>query len=432
MGCRRCCYRIGGGPFANFRFRHILQKIDLSGEIQYNIIFDFAVIGWYDLEGLSIMRQADQKSEISGRNLNIAFPHLHWFWVPAAALIQGLGHTAVIPPSITRKTYDLGTRLAPEGICLPFKLTLANMLQAVDNGADTWLMAGGIGPCRFGYYSNLHMAIAKELGVDILSLELDPGVTLRSNFGQLRDTLFANSKPIGIMLAIIRSWRKLRYCCKIERATNHYAPHSSNSKQIYRYADLAYESIHSTNSARQMRATYRKTVSMYKKITREQPANQPVLKVLIIGEIYTVLEPRSNLYIEKKLASLNVSVVRHLWLDHWILENLVQAPIRPFRNWIHRVRTHRFLDYAIGGHGLENCAQVTHMVGHKKIDGIIHVYPFGCIPEIVAKSILPKLTENYEIPLLSIAVDEQTAEAGLKTRLEAYCDLIRRSKVPRG
>jgi predicted nucleotide-binding protein (sugar kinase/HSP70/actin superfamily) len=53
------------------------------------------------------------------------------------------------------------------------------------------------------------------------------------------------------------------------------------------------------------------------------------------------------------------------------------------------------------------------------------VAPFTCIPEIVAKSILPRVSQDFRIPVLSLTIDEQTGRAGVETRLEAFIDLLR-------
>jgi predicted nucleotide-binding protein (sugar kinase/HSP70/actin superfamily) len=50
--------------------------------------------------------------------------------------------------------------------------------------------------------------------------------------------------------------------------------------------------------------------------------------------------------------------------------------------------------------------------------------PFGCMPEIVAESILPRIYEDYGVPVMTLMVDEMTGEAGYFTRLEAFVDLL--------
>jgi predicted nucleotide-binding protein (sugar kinase/HSP70/actin superfamily) len=59
---------------------------------------------------------------------------------------------------------------------------------------------------------------------------------------------------------------------------------------------------------------------------------------------------------------------------------------------------------------------------------MIQLAPFTCIPEIVARTILPTVSRDYDIPVLTFFLDEQTGKAGMLTRLEAFTDLMRRKK----
>jgi predicted nucleotide-binding protein (sugar kinase/HSP70/actin superfamily) len=53
------------------------------------------------------------------------------------------------------------------------------------------------------------------------------------------------------------------------------------------------------------------------------------------------------------------------------------------------------------------------------------------MPEIIADSILPNVVKDFDIPLLTLVIDEQSGRAGLVTRLEAFIDLlINRRRVP--
>ncbi|MDD2496943.1 MAG: hypothetical protein PHY90_02230 [Desulfitobacteriaceae bacterium] len=61
-------------------------------------------------------------------------------------------------------------------------------------------------------------------------------------------------------------------------------------------------------------------------------------------------------------------------------------------------------------------------------DGIVHLMPFGCLPELISQSIMPKVSEDLDIPVLTLSLDEQTGRANSLTRLEAFVDLIRTRK----
>jgi predicted nucleotide-binding protein (sugar kinase/HSP70/actin superfamily) len=87
-----------------------------------------------------------------------------------------------------------------------------------------------------------------------------------------------------------------------------------------------------------------------------------------------------------------------------------------------------FLKYPLGGKARESIGSAI-MFKEEGWDGMIHLYPFTCMPEIISRSILPEISRKYDLPILSLVLDEHTGEAGLKTRLEAYVDLLDRKKT---
>ena len=81
----------------------------------------------------------------------------------------------------------------------------------------------------------------------------------------------------------------------------------------------------------------------------------------------------------------------------------------------------------IGGDALE-CVSDVAFADMKHRDGIIHVSPFTCMPEIMSQNIFPAMREDHNIPILTLVMDEQSGKAGYITRLEAFVDLMRRKK----
>jgi predicted nucleotide-binding protein (sugar kinase/HSP70/actin superfamily) len=77
----------------------------------------------------------------------------------------------------------------------------------------------------------------------------------------------------------------------------------------------------------------------------------------------------------------------------------------------------------VGGEGRETIGSVV-IFAEREFDGVIQLLPFGCMPENIATSIIPKVQEKHDIPVLTLAFDEQSGRAGLVTRLEAFLDLL--------
>lgn len=59
-----------------------------------------------------------------------------------------------------------------------------------------------------------------------------------------------------------------------------------------------------------------------------------------------------------------------------------------------------------------------------RISGIIQLSSFNCGPDSVITEYLYDFTKKHKLPFLSLILDEQTGEAGINTRLEAFFDTI--------
>lgn len=59
------------------------------------------------------------------------------------------------------------------------------------------------------------------------------------------------------------------------------------------------------------------------------------------------------------------------------------------------------------------------------VDGIIYISSFGCgVDSIIADLCERTVRKLSSIPFLLLTLDEHTGEAGIKTRIEAFCDMI--------
>ena len=93
----------------------------------------------------------------------ISFPNLANYDVPVKFLFEKLTDYEVRKsPPMTRKTLELGSKYSPDYVCMPFKYTLGNYIESLDNGANILIQAGG--GCRFGYYFELQKKILEDLG----------------------------------------------------------------------------------------------------------------------------------------------------------------------------------------------------------------------------------------------------------------------------
>jgi len=189
------------------------------------------------------------------------------------------------------------------------------------------------------------------------------------------------------------------------------------ANQIYREAIKAIDKTAERKEVKKITGEY---IDKLGQISKEE--NAKPIKVSIVGEIYVVIEPFANMDLEVELGKLGVEVERTMTLSRWIKYSLFLNPLG-IDEWrdVHKAAM-PYLKRDVGGDGWESVGEkVLH--AREGYDGIIHVAPFTCMPEIVAQNIMPSTKED--IPVLTILCDEQMAKPGMITRLEAFVDLLK-------
>jgi predicted nucleotide-binding protein (sugar kinase/HSP70/actin superfamily) len=163
--------------------------------------------------------------------------------------------------------------------------------------------------------------------------------------------------------------------------------------------------------------------------TPHDPTRRPV-RIATTGEYYAVLEPFFNLDLERELGRLGAEVHRTLMMSHWARGMLILEALGfPRRPEIHKAAK-PYLRWDVAGEGWVTVGQ-TVIHAQKGFDGMIETLPFTCIPEIAALNILPRISREYNLPIISFIFDEQTGRAGMRTRLEAFVDLLLRRREVR-
>jgi len=358
--------------------------------------------------------------------MRIGVPHMGNLYIPLKAMFDWLNLDYVIPPVNNQHTLSLGVRYSPEGTCIPFKLTLGNLIEAAELGADTLLMPAGSGICRLGYYAKTQQEVLRSLGYDAEIVSV--GVSEHKLVGLLETIkrLSNNAPWLKIISAFRFGLAKLNLLDNLERAVQKVRPVERIKGTANRLLDQSIKDTEQASDYKSLKQLKRDYLEKLEQVERDDSA-QPLV-VGVIGEFYVLLEPFSNLDVEKELGKLGVEVRRNLFTSGWTKFSFFLNPLGVDE----KKRSHRaampYLKRDIGGEGWESVGEkVLHANDY---DGLVHLAPFTCMPEIVAQNIMPSTKEN--IPVLTIICDEQLAKPGMLTRLEAFVDLLkhrRRSRV---
>ncbi len=354
--------------------------------------------------------------------MRIAIPHLGNLYIALEALFGKLDVDYISPPQITQRTLSLAIKQSPEGLCIPFKLTLGNLIEVAELGADTIVMPGGYGTCRLGYYARIQEQILRDMGYDVEMVQM--GVSEQKLIGMLNIVKrLANDAPWPKIIGAFRFCiKKLDALDRVERTVQKVRAveiEKGTADKIYREAIAAIAEADDARSVKMAEQDY--TDRLHR--VPENPGYKPLV-VGVTGEFYVLLEPFSNLDIESELGKLGVEVRRTTFTSEWTKFTMFLNPLGvDEKERIHRAAS-PYLKRDIGGDGWESIGEK--VLHSNEYDGLVHLAPFTCMPEIVAQNIMPKTKEN--IPVLTIICDEQITKTGMLTRLEAFVDLLERKR----
>jgi predicted nucleotide-binding protein (sugar kinase/HSP70/actin superfamily) len=360
--------------------------------------------------------------------MKVTYPHMGSLSLAMHGLLSGLGLEVVPPPPITKKTIDLGVRHSPEFACFPLKINMGNFIEALSAGADTIVMAGGTGPCRFGYYAEVQREILKDLGFNFKMIVLEPPQGQAGLLLERLKPLRANVTWRELSALLLLTWRKVKAMDRLHARLLQVRPGETVCGASTRAYEQALAALAAARSSRELGRALREGLSALNRVPVRHGPDR--LRIGLVGEIYMLLEPYANLQMEKLLGEMGVTVERSIYISHWIKEHLVLSSLRLKGSRNINKAAAPYLNHFVGGHGRESVGK-TVLYARRGFDGVIHILPFTCTPEIVAQSILPAVSEEQGIPVISFSLDEQSGEAGFVTRLEAFLDLLRQKRLSR-
>jgi len=353
----------------------------------------------------------------------ISFPNMGPNWVAFKTLFTSLDLDVVVPDPTNREAIKIGVKYSPEFVCFPFKATLGDFVSAIKKGADTLVMAIDCGPCRFGFYHAVQERLLHDMGYKNVSvipldqadlLEFKWVKTLQDLSG--RRDLFIYSKFVKAVIFFLKKAKLLNDIQTAEGVFRAYERNQGDTTRIFNDMLLKLDEANTLSELRN-----------FKKVIKEDFNNLDIdksrspLRVGLSGEIHISLEPYVNLDIRRKLGEMGVEIHQSLSLYDWVVHKF---HLNYHRKWLEHL-SHPYLPMDIGG----ECVWVLGEYIDKAkagFDGFVHEYPFTCMPEVTARTIITnKLKKIYDLPIIYFSFDEHAdAEGGFRTRIEAFVDLI--------
>ena len=350
----------------------------------------------------------------------ITFPHMGDYYIPINYLLSSVTKCQVItPPPITKKTIELGSKLSPDYVCMPFKYNLGNFIESLNMGANIILQAGG--GCRYGYYAELQEQILKDLGYQFEFINF-----IENNRVSIAN-IYRFSKRMNPKLNLLTfSYYTLNTILMIiimDKLSKYPRENMGFELEKNIFLNTKDNFLTELKKKRHSPISLIKIYWKYKKIYKSIPINKPknCLKIGIVGELYSIMEPFSSNNIELKLSSLGIEVHRFTTLTYLLFQKKYNL-----KRLLKKGK--KYLKYHLGADATESVV-IAKELAEKKYDGIVHIKSFGCTPELNAMSILEKISNDYEIPIIYFSFDSQNSDVAIETRIEAFYDMLLEKKL---
>lgn len=324
---------------------------------------------------------------------------------------RGFEVNYLTPPPITKKTLALGSKYSPDYVCAPFKYCLGCYIEALEQGANCLMQI--FGACRLNYYGELAEQILRDLGYEFHFFNMASIKWLSPK------SIMENLKIVNPDVSLVKVVKAVPTTLKMMEIIDQfedYIRHNVGFEVHEGDFDTLYKEFSAQLDTVQNRKQLKKLTKVYWKRLKQIPVNKPAhtLKVGMVGDYYTVQEPFSNYFMEKELAKMGMEIYRDMNLTNTIVHN----------KWHQRHKvSKKYAKYNIGATATFTLAEAI-MFAKQGMDGIIQIKSFGCTPEVDAMPILQNISRDFKIPILHFSFDSQTSETGVKTRLEAFYDMV--------
>ena len=336
---------------------------------------------------------------------------------------------------MTKLSVERGAKASPDFVCAPFKDMMGCYLDALDAGANVMIQTGGT--CRLGYYGELHEQILRDMGYDFEMFNITTprykniwGLYKGMRHFAPNTNLFGMAKSLPATMKMIRS---IDIVEDYYRKNMGFEVHKGDFDKEYK---LFLNALKKAEKSRDIKRIFKDTMENLSKIPKNKP-DDPI-RIGIVGEYFTIMDPFSNHEVEKSLARLGAEI--HRWMN--LSNSIINAPgenifkklaqylsfdIKKFPSSIwfkhHLKESGRYARYDDGGSSIATVTKAKEYA-ERGFDGLVHLKCFGCTPETDSVPILHNVSKDYKIPILYLSYDTQTSDTGIETRIEAFYDMI--------
>lgn len=324
----------------------------------------------------------------------IGIPRAFFYYIyfPAwKAFFERLGFEVVTSPNTSKEILDAGIREALAEACVPVKIFFGHVL-ALKHKVDYVFVPRIISINGETIYCPKFLGMADMIKSALP--DIPPVLDITVNKRRTRFSLFKAAMELGNRLG----------CGKMETIGAFVG-----AVKVHRQYDRLLKSGFTPDEAID-HMVYGAPLPV-----KEEETGQATLRLALLGYPYTTHDPFISVGAIQKLKSLGVKVVTTEMVSPNLLrrqaDKLIKGIFWTFSDITSKAAFHFF----------ENAGEV---------DGVMHLTAFGCGPDFMVDKLmeLEAKRRGNKVPFMTLMIDEHTGEAGMLTRIEAFCEMVRRRK----
>jgi predicted nucleotide-binding protein (sugar kinase/HSP70/actin superfamily) len=353
--------------------------------------------------------------------MNISVPHCGSIQYMARDICEKLDLGYIEAPDYSERTVEIGVSISPEHICFPCKVLLGSAVETLELGADTLVTMAGFGPCRFNYFAEIQRRVLEREGYRFKIFTFDGPREAPLEFYRNMRPIMSHT-PAGTTRAVQEmalTMKKGRIYDGIDKSAMAIRGLEAEEGSTDRAVEDSREILESARTKSEIEEAQRAVRERFADVPFD--ADRPHLKVGLVGELLTCLEPYFNFDAVRWLGRRGVVVERSLHMSD-IFTAWGRNPVLGYDSKEIERAAAPFLCHEVGGHG-QISVGATVLFARRGFDAIVHFFPFTCLPEVIAKTVFIRISSEFDLPILSMSIDEQTARTGIQTRMEALLDL---------
>ncbi len=309
------------------------------------------------------------------------------FW---HAFFTELGVEVVLSDKTTKQIVSNGSALVVTETCLPVKVYIGHVLNLLDKGLDI-IYCPSIQSIEPKIYNCSKIRGLPDLIRNVIKrnyLLIEPTFDMSEKGQSFENCLYESVIPLGI-----KDKKKIKKAAEIG-----WRCQSSYEKMLH----FGLEAERAIKMAIQGKEEFQ----------TKNPLDKEKINVALISHGYNIFDEHISMKVISKMKKMGANV-------YFAGELSKKEAQEGFKN----------LDTTLyWANEYEMTGAAGFYLNDPKIDGVITITSFGCGPDSIMIERMTRYAKKFKKPLLNLTIDEHTGEAGFITRLEAFTDMIFRTK----